>query len=345
MISLDAIINSLEEAVILFDKSARIVYLNKTAEELLGKSSKDILKKKWAEILEGERKIAPLIRKSIHESRSFKVKSVNLNAGRTINADFQLSPFFHNGKIEGAVLSISENINISEREDYEFDPMVYLIGSIAHEIKNPLGGIKGAAQLLRNKTRDESVDEYVDLIIRETDRLNLILRDYLTLCKKPAFNPVNIHEVMEQALSIMDVPIKKAAIALKRSYDPSLPQVRGDEAKLLQVFLNIIKNSIESMDKGGRLEVSTSPSKESVREEGRIKRWALISLKDTGRGISEKDLQKIFIPFYTKKKDGTGIGLALSKKIIKDHGGLIKVKSQLHKGTSFFIYVPFEHNG
>jgi two-component system nitrogen regulation sensor histidine kinase GlnL len=345
MISLDAIINNLEEAVILFDKSARVVYVNKTAEELLGKSSKDILKKKWAEMLEGERTIAPLVRKSIHEARSFKVKSVSLNAGRLINADFHLSPFFLNGKIEGAVLSISENINISEREDYEFDPMVYLIGSIAHEIKNPLGGIKGAAQLLRNKTQNASIDEYVDLIIRETDRLNLILRDYLTLCKKPAFNPVNIHEVMEQALSIMDAPIKKAAITLKRSYDPSLPQVRGDEAKLLQVFLNIIKNSIESMDKGGRLEVSTGPSKESVREGGRIKRWALVSLKDTGRGIPEKDLQKIFIPFYTKKKDGTGIGLALSKKIIKDHGGLIKVKSQMHKGTTFSLYIPFEHNG
>jgi two-component system nitrogen regulation sensor histidine kinase GlnL len=345
MISLDAIINNLEEAVILFDKSARVLYVNKTAEELLGKSSKDILKKKWAEMLEGERTIAPLVRKSIHEARSFKVKSVSLNAGRLINADFHLSPFFLNGKIEGAVLSISENINISEREDYEFDPMVYLIGSIAHEIKNPLGGIKGAAQLLRNKTQNASIDEYVDLIIRETDRLNLILRDYLTLCKKPAFNPVNIHEVMEQALSIMDAPIKKAAITLKRSYDPSLPQVRGDEAKLLQVFLNIIKNSIESMDKGGRLEVSTGPSKESVREGGRIKRWALVSLKDTGRGIPEKDLQKIFIPFYTKKKDGTGIGLALSKKIIKDHGGLIKVKSQMHKGTTFSLYIPFEHNG
>jgi two-component system nitrogen regulation sensor histidine kinase GlnL len=341
-ITLDAIINSLEEAIILFDKSARILYLNKTAEELLGKSSKDILKKKFSEILDGERVVAPLIKKAIHEARSFKIKSVSLNAGRMINADFHLSPFFSNGKIEGAVLSISENINISEREDYDFDPMVYLIGSIAHEIKNPLGGIKGAAQLLRNRTQNASIDEYVDLIIRETDRLNLILHDYLTLCKKPVSNPVNIHEVMEQALSIMDIPIRKAGISLKRSYDPSLPQVRGDEAKLLQVFLNIIKNGIESMKKGGRLEVSTSPSKESVREGGRIKRWALISVKDTGRGMSEKDLQKIFIPFYTKKKGGIGIGLALSKKIIKDHGGLIKAKSQVNKGTSFFIYIPFE---
>jgi two-component system nitrogen regulation sensor histidine kinase GlnL len=345
MISLDAIINSLEEAVILFDKTLRIVYLNKTAEELLRKSSKDIMLKKLSEIFESEKAISTLIKKTIREGRSFKGKSVGLDIGQFINIDFHLSPFFSNGKIEGAVLSISQNINISERQEYDFDSLVYLIGSIAHEIKNPLGGIKGAAQLLRNKAKNAPINEYVDLIVKETDRLNSILHGYLTLCKKPAFNQVNIHEVMEKALSIMDIPMRGAGIMLKRLYDPSLPQVKGDESKLLQVFLNIIKNALESMKKGGKLEVSTYPSKESVREGGRIKRWALISIRDTGRGIREKDLQNIFIPFYTKKKHGTGIGLALSRKIIKDHGGLITVKSQVGKGTSFFIYIPFGHNG
>ncbi len=345
MISFDAIINSLEEAIILFDKATQIIYLNKTAEELLRKSSKDVIGKRLPQILGGEKSISPLIKKTILEGRSFRGKSVSMNIGQVINMDFNLSPYFISSKIEGAVLSISENINIAEREDFDFDSIVYLIGSIAHEIKNPLGGIKGAAQLLSNKTQDAPIDEYVELIIRETDRLNSILHDYLTICKKPSFNPVNIHEVMEKTLSIMKVPFQRAGIALRRLYDPSLPHVRGDEAKLLQVFLNIIKNAVESMKKGGELEISTYPSNESVREGGRIKRWAMISIKDTGGGIPEKDLQKIFIPFYTKKKDGTGIGLALSKKIIKDHGGLIRVKSQKERGTSFYIYIPFEHNG
>jgi two-component system nitrogen regulation sensor histidine kinase GlnL len=344
MICFDAIINSLEETIILFDKSTKIIYINKTAEELLGKSSKDATGKKFSQIINGDKTISPLIKKTIAEGRSFRGKSASMNIGRTMNMDFNLSPFFTDGKIEGAVLSISENININEREDYDFDPIVYLIGSIAHEIKNPLGGIKGAAQLLRNKTQNAFIDEYVDLIIRETDRLNSILHDYLTLCKKPSFQPVNIHEVMEKALSVMSVPITRAGITIKRFYDPSLPQIRGDEAKLLQVFLNIIKNAIEAMKKGGRIEVSTCPSRESVREGGKIKRWALISITDTGRGISEDDMKKIFIPFYTKKKQGTGIGLALSKKIIKDHRGLIKVKSREEKGTSFFIYIPFNNH-
>lgn len=343
MIPCDAIVNSLEEAIILFDKGTNIIYLNKTAEELFGKSSRDILGKKFSQIA-GESSITPLIKKTMAEGRTFRGKSVSMNIGRTINTDFSLSPLFVQNRTDGAVLLISENINIAEREEYNSDSIDYLIGSIAHEIKNPLGGIKGAAQLLQGSARNSPAEEYADLIIRETDRLNAILNDYLTLCKKPSFHTVNVHEVLEKAVSLMQIQMKKTKISLKRFYDPSLPQIKGDEAKLLQVFLNLIKNSVESMKKGGKLEISTCPSKESIRECGRTKRWALISIKDTGKGIAEEDLQKIFLPFFTRKKGGTGIGLALSKKIVKDHGGVIKLKSQKDKGTCAHIYIPFEKN-
>lgn len=347
MISLDAIINSLKETIIVFDTKTKITYINKSGEELLRKSSKDITGKKLLQIFHSEKTISPLIKKTITEGRSLRGKSVSLNIGHPINIDFSLSPFFVNDTIDGAILSISENINITDREDYDydFDSAVYLLGTIAHEIKNPLGGIKGAAQLLSDNAQNEGIDEYVSLIIRETDRLNSILRDYLTICKKPSLHPVNIHEVMEQALAIMNIPVMKAGITLKRIYDPSLPMIQGDEAKLLQVFLNIIKNAVEAMKKGGNLEIRTSPSKESVIDHGKIKRWVLISIKDTGKGIPEKDLKNIFLPFYTKKKSGTGIGLALTKKVIKDHGGFIKVESQINRGTVFHLYMPFGQHG
>jgi two-component system, NtrC family, nitrogen regulation sensor histidine kinase GlnL len=347
MISLDAIVNSLKETIILFDKKTNITYINKSGEELLRKSSKDIIGKKLLQLFNSEKTISPLIKKTITEGRSLRGKSVSLDIGHPINIDFSLSPFFTNDKIDGAILSISENINITDREDYDidFDSAVYLLGTIAHEIKNPLGGIKGAAQLLRHNTQNASINEYTDLIIKETDRLNSILRDYLTICKNPSLHPVNIHEVMEQALAIMDIPVQKTGITLRRMYDPSLPQIQGDEAKLLQVFLNIIKNALESMKKGGTLEVTTSISRESIMDHGKIKRWVLITIRDTGKGISEKDFKKIFLPFYTKKKSGTGIGLALTKKVIKDHGGFIKVESQINRGTAFHLYMPFGHHG
>jgi two-component system nitrogen regulation sensor histidine kinase GlnL len=345
MISAESIINSLEETLILFDKKSKVVYVNKAGEELLRKSAKDIIGKRISQIIPGKGTISALVKKTLRDGRSFKGKSESLNIGQILNVDFSISPFFINDRIEGTLLSMSQSLNIADREDYDFDSAVYLLGSIAHEIKNPLGGIKGAAQLLRNNTQNVCIDEYVGLIIKETDRLNSLLQDYLTVCKKPSFNMVNIHEVIEQALAILSIPMQKAGITLKRIYDPSLPYIRGDESKLLQVCLNIVKNAIESMKKGGSLEISTGPAGELFKERGRIKRMALLKIKDTGKGIEEKDLQKIFLPLYTKKKKGTGIGLAFSKKSVKDHGGFIKVKSQKNRGTCFHIYLPYEHVG
>lgn len=345
MVPFESIVNSLKESVVLFDRAAEIVYVNKTAEELFRKSSRDMVGRRFSQLFAAEKTVSPLIRKAIREGRSFRGKSLTLQVSPPVNVDFTLSPFFQNDRAEGAVLSVSENISIADREDYDFDSLVYIIGSIAHEIKNPLGGIKGAAQLLRHRPQKADIDEYVDLIVRETDRLNAILQDYLTICRRPALQQVNLHEVMERAIAVLEAPMQKAGVSLRRFYDPSLPQIWGDEGKLLQVFLNIIKNAIESMAAGGQLDVSTAPSRESFLDHGKVNRWALITIRDTGRGIPEKELQKIFLPFYTRKKGGTGIGLALSKKVIKDHGGFITVRSQPNRGTAFSLYIPFGHHG
>jgi two-component system, NtrC family, nitrogen regulation sensor histidine kinase GlnL len=346
MISFESLINSLKETIIVFDKKASITFINKSGEELLRRSSKDVTGKKLLQILHNEKIISPLIKKTIREGRSLTGKSVIVNIGQPANIDFNLSPLFVNDRIEGAILSISENIHIREESDYDhdFDSAIYLLGTIAHEIKNPLGGIKGAAQLMRNLARDENLKEYTDLIERETDRLNSILVDYLTVCKTPSLHLLNLHEVLEKTLSLMNIQILKSETTVRRMYDPSLPLIRGDEAKLLQVFLNLFKNAIESMKKGGSIEITTSPSRESFIDQGKTKRWVLVSIKDTGKGIPEEDLKKIFLPFYTAKKTGSGIGLAVSKKVIKDHGGFIRVESQVKRGTVFHLYIPFGEN-
>jgi nitrogen-specific signal transduction histidine kinase len=162
------------------------------------------------------------------------------------------------------------------------------------------------------------------------------------MSKRPALQQINIHEVLEKAISIMDVSLKNVNITLQRVYDPSLPRVIGDGGKLLQVFLNVIKNGIEAMPRGGSLSIATKPSGEYAVQKGQVKRWAVVSIRDTGKGIPKHEMQKVFLPFYTKKKKGTGLGLALSKKIIKDHNGFIKVeRPDLGKGTVFHIYIPF----
>lgn len=350
-LDLDALVNSLGEAIVLLDRNNLILFVNKTGEEFFRKSSQEIIGKKFGDICPEAIGIPAQARKSMKDMRSFSAKDVEAKINGLSKIDIDISPYIIGDKCEGALLSIHKNISIAEREDSSFDSLVYLLGSIAHEIKNPLGGIKGAAQLLKKRLadipakdrgKDEDFTEYINLVIRETDRLNSVLQSYLTMSKKPLLHPLNIHEVIEKAISIMNIFFKNGNIFMRRIYDPSLPRVIGDDGKLLQVFLNIIKNAIEAMPRGGSLSIATRPSSEHVIQNGQIKRWAVVSIADTGKGIPKSDMKKIFLPFYTKKKRGTGLGLALSKKIIKDHNGFIRVeKPYTGKGTIFNIYIPF----
>lgn len=341
MFSFEILINSLEEAVILFDKNSVVKFVNKSGEEFLGKSLNEVVGKKFKELCPEENFLLKLVKKAVAEERLLSSKGVDINIGKIVNVDLNISPFFIGGENRGAVLSIRENTAIALKEDYEFDSLIYLLGTIAHEIKNPLGGIKGAAQLLKNKAHGSELLEYTNLIIKETDRLNSVLQNYLTISKKPLFHSTNVHEILEKAISIMAISMNEKKINLRKVYDLSLPDVVGDDGKLLQVFLNIIKNAIEAMQRKGTLTISTSVSREYIRQMGKPKRWAVISMMDTGTGIPPEDIQKIFMPFYTKKKHGTGLGLALSKKIISDHKGFIKVESQMNKGATFNVYIPF----
>ncbi len=347
----EALINSLAEAVLLLNTQGTVIFVNKTGEEFFSKSSQELVGGKLADLFPGAGGIASLAKKAVRELRSFSVRDVELKTGSPSRIDVDISPFMVDGRCGGVLLSVRENLSIAEREDPSFDSLVYLLGTIAHEIKNPLGGIKGAAQLMKERLSEKGkgsaltgghVREYLTMIIRETDRLNTILQNYLTMSRRPVLQQFNIHEVLEKAISIMDLSLKNGNIVLQRQYDPSLPRVIGDGGKLLQVFLNLIKNALEAMPRGGTLGIRTRPSSEHVVQRGQMKRWAVVSVRDTGKGIPKSELQKIFLPFYTRKRKGTGLGLALSKKIIKDHEGFIRVeRPSSGKGTVFHIYIPF----
>lgn len=352
MFSYELLISSLGEAVMLFNTKARLVFVNKAAEEFLGKGLKELKDKKAGELFPESRVIPSLIKKTLDEGRFFDLRETDAGTGRNVNADIRVTPYYSADRLEGAVLSIRENLELSEKEDYQFDSLLYLIGSVAHEIKNPLSGIKGAAQILKKEIREDSEVECIDLILKETERLNSVLSSYLTMTRKPVFNVVNVHEVLEHAFKIMGAAIKEKKVQTVRFYDPSLPMIAGDESKLLQVFINLIKNAVEAMSssKVRKLEVSTKLSNEymviysehkGLTQESKKQRWVVVRLKDTGKGIPAAEIKKVFLPYYTNKEGGSGFGLAVSKKIIKDHGGLLKLKSELREGTSMNVYIPF----
>jgi len=353
MISLETLINNVDEAICLFDARLRLVFVNKAGEEFFGRSFREMQGCAFASLLPGAGGITKLLRNSLKEGRSYDSKETELDIGRPVNVDLHISPFYTPDRVDGVIVCMRENRSISERDDYQFDHLLYLLGSIAHEIKNPLGGIKGAAQILRTNPAGPEAEECVNLVLKEADRLNSVLQGYLTMTRLPRFHEINVHEAVEHALRVMLADINARNIVLRKSYDPSLPCIMGDEGKLLQVFINLVKNAVEAMAPVRHEKVLTVSSRfsdeymlthSSSGKKGtktKKQRWIVISFSDTGPGVPRGDISRIFMPFYTKKKKGSGLGLSLSKKIIKDHGGIIRVKSR-DRGAAFSVYLPID---
>jgi len=204
---------------------------------------------------------------------------------------------------------------------------------VAHEIRNPLGSIKGAAQYLKEEATSEEQKELLNVIVEGTDRLNSVVSQFLDYARpyKLSLKSQNINVIIQKAISIISVNKLVETIAIVNDLDKNTPYAEVDEQQFMQVILNIALNAIESMPRGGTLTFSTSGMESD--DNGEI----FIAIRDTGTGIDKKEIKDIFKPFFTTKERGVGLGLAICQKIIKEHGGHIRVKSIPARGTSFII--------
>ncbi|OPY89983.1 MAG: Sensor protein ZraS [Syntrophus sp. PtaU1.Bin208] len=204
---------------------------------------------------------------------------------------------------------------------------------LAHEIKNPLGSIKGAAQYLATEIDDEDNKKILNVIIEETDRLNGVMSQFLTYAKPYKYDKKEqrIEPVLDRIISLVEARKITDRVVIKKEIQENLPSIKMDSEKIMQVILNLVFNAIEAMPAGGTL---TLGAKRFEREntEG-----IEILVRDTGKGIAREELKNIFKPFYTNKERGVGLGLAICNRIVKNHGGGIKVKSIVGKGSSFRI--------
>ena len=215
---------------------------------------------------------------------------------------------------------------------------------LAHEVKNPLSGIRGAAQLLA-QTIGSDDRQLTQLICSETDRICALVDRMEVFSGEGAFSvgPVNIHEVLEQVRSLAENGFAKG-VAFKEIYDPSLPPILGNRDQLIQVFLNLIKNAAEAVpEKDGEIVVTTT-YQHGVRLAvprmiERVDLPLMISILDNGEGIPEDLHTCLFDPFVTTKSKGSGLGLAVVAKIINDHGGVIEFDSQPRR-TTFYVRLP-----
>lgn len=207
---------------------------------------------------------------------------------------------------------------------------------LAHEIRNPLGSIKGAAQVLLSATQDKDQRRLLDVITEEANRLNRVVMQFLDYARPyPSdFRPRSVNAVIEKALAIVEADSISSRVHVQLEFHPHLPPVLMDQEQIHQVILNMALNAIEAMQDGGTLTFRTS------RIESDAGDAVGISIRDTGSGIQRDVLKQIFTPFFTTKERGVGLGLAVCQRIIRNHGGRIRVKSIPGRGTIFYIRLP-----
>lgn len=218
-----------------------------------------------------------------------------------------------------------------------------MIRQLAHEIKNPLGGIRGAAQLLERQLADDELKEYTDVVISETDRLAGLVDTLLGPGGPPNKQPVNVHELLEYVVKIVAAEVGKS-VTIERDYDPSLPQISLDRDQVVQAFLNLLQNAATALDGQGTITVRSRAITNFTIGNTRHRVIASIEIEDDGPGIP-KDLQdSVFYPLVTSNPQGTGLGLPAAQELISRHGGLIEFDSRPGR-TVFIVRIPLEQKG
>ncbi len=273
---------------------------------------------------------------------------------KDIHVDYTVSQFI-NKDLAQPILVIELNpidrmLKISREEHFIQQHQIarQLIRGVAHEIKNPLGGIRGATQLLARSLDNEKYAEFTDIIISEVDRLRNLADTMLGSRQLPSYEPVNVHEPLERVRALIVNQTKKK-IKIIRDYDLSLPDVQADRDQLIQVMLNISVNAVQAMTENKDFFVDHEPQ---LLLRTRIQRLVTINsvlhrsvvridIQDNGPGVPENILESVFYPLVTGRAKGTGLGLSIAQNIMHQHNGMIECQSVPNK-TIFSLYLPWE---
>jgi two-component system nitrogen regulation sensor histidine kinase GlnL len=218
-----------------------------------------------------------------------------------------------------------------------------MIRQLAHEIKNPLGGIRGAAQLLAKQLNDEELTEYTDVVISETDRLAGLVDTLLGPGGPPNKQPVNVHELLEYVVRIFEAEGQKG-IVFKRNYDPGLPTIDLDRDQVVQAFLNLVRNAAAALDGHGTITLKSRAVTNFTIGDTRHSVIASIEIEDDGPGIPADMQDSVFYPLVTSRPEGTGLGLPAAQELLSRHGGLIEFESRPGR-TVFFVRIPLQQTG
>ena len=346
-----SILDSLITSVIVLDDKLRIQHMNSSAEDLLG-LSEDKVKGKPLEscIQEGDDSAETLIQVLETGSTLTKRRSCWLLQNQAeITVDYSATPVNDGRNLIVEIQPLDRLLRISREEALltSQETTRNLVRSMAHEIKNPLGGIRGAAQLLSRELRDPGLEEYTRIIIRETDRLRDLIDRMLGPRQPMKREAVNVHEILEHVHAVIRAGAD-SAIDTKRDYDPSIPEIPGDRQQLIQAVLNISLNAVQALIENPEQKNPTITFRTRIQRRFTIGHQhhplvAKMSIIDNGPGIPPDIAEHIFYPMITGRANGTGLGLAISQNLISQHEGLVTCQSE-QGTTEFAIYLPLESN-
>ena len=255
----------------------------------------------------------------------------------------------------GAVMVLRDRTAFADLQDEaaQRDRLVsygQIAAGIAHEVKNPLGGIRGAAEILERKVEDTQGQKAAQLIVREVDRITGLVDELMVFARGEALNRarVNLHRLLDEVVELLEAEPLAQNIQFKRVYDPSIPKILADANRLKQVFLNLAQNAIQAMEEnGGALTLTTGMAlgNRLMSESGQPQPTVIICFEDEGPGISPAIQHQLSTPFFTTKANGTGLGLAVSRHWISRHGGLLRIDASDESGGRVRVKLPLTSEG
>ena len=348
------ILENIDRAVIAFDNDGLITLFNPAAEDLMKCSSRQFIGKSYKDLFSNQETLLYLVKVALEEGRSIADDEglyLQRSNAESLPVNAYTAPIFaQRGNQDGAVMIIRDLSRIKDLEGTlrradRLSMLGTLAAGLAHEIKNPLGGIKGAAQLLSMELSAESpLQDYTQIMIKEAERINFIIEELMDLGspRQPEIGDVDLTRVMNDIVLLQREAARSRNIHFKLKLDPSIPPVQGDEGLLTRLFLNLIKNAGESISDAGNVVIETRiASNYHLTGPGRRSSPMVdIIISDTGCGIDKYEMDRIFTPYFTTKSKGSGLGLAISQKIIEDHNGLLKIESTPQEGTTVTISLP-----
>ncbi len=342
------VLDNLNTAVLLFDEAMHLAYINPAGEVLFAVSARHVLGQRANDLVAcPDHPVEPRLRRALATRHPFTEREVNIRVtdGRTITVNCTVLPLHHFESAPELLMELHQvdrQLRITREEHLisQHQATQALIKGLAHEIKNPLGGLRGAAQLLEQELPDKSLREYTRIIIDEADRLQKLMDRMLGPNRIPRERSVNIHHVLEHVRGLL-LAESPAGPAIDRDYDPSIPEVLADPDRLIQALLNIARNAVAAAGPDGEVVLHTRVLRQFTIGNQRHRLVLRVEVEDDGPGIPQGLQERIFFPMVSGHPGGTGLGLPIAQELINQHGGLIECESQPGK-TRFYIYLPLE---